>query len=311
MIRAAMETDSDWTEVRVDAPLGWHELVGETLAFGPCTSVTFGTTSIAATAPPEGHEAVRTFVGKHEDTPELRAELERRLGALAEATGADELRGLTVRYKALPREDYATSWRKDWRPFRVESLVLLPPWQETWPAKDGDRILRIEPGGSFGSGRHATTRTVLRVLGRRIRGGESVLDAGTGSGVLSVAATLLGADAALGFDLDPASRPSATALADQNGVAGSCEFRTGDFSVLRASDGPFDVVLANIYADILQAEAASLAARLAPGGWFAFSGCRVDHRDPTVAAMERAGLSVEEERRRGRWITFVGRARGG
>lgn len=307
MIRAAMEIESEWTEVRVDAPQGWQELVGEALAFGPCTSVTFGTTSIAAKAPPDGHEAVRTFVGTHEDSPELRAELERRLAALADATGAEELRGLELRYKALPREDYATSWRKDWRPFRVESLVLLPPWQEAWPERAGDRVLRIEPGGSFGSGRHATTRTMLRVLGRRIRGGERVLDAGTGSGVLSVAAALLGAESALGFDLDPASRPSASALAADNDVADRCAFRIGDFSVLRPDDGPFDVVLANIYADILQAEAASLASRIAPGGWFAFSGCRVDHRDATVAAMERAGLSIDEERRRGRWVTFAGR----
>lgn len=295
-----------WTEVRVNVALGWHELVAEALTFGPCSTVVFGTTSIAAEQPAEGLEAVRGFALTGDDTPAFRSEVAARLTRLGERVGVPELEGLAPRFKALPPEDYATSWRKDWRPFRVGRLTLLPPWRAEPPPRPTDVRLTIEPGGSFGSGRHATTRTCLRILDREIRGGESVLDAGAGSGVLSVAAARLGAARTLGFDIDPASHVSARELAEDNGVGDRCTFRMGDFSAVEPGEGPFDVVLANIYADVLQAEARSLASLLSPGGWFCFSGCRVDHRDATVPALEGAGLEVREERRRGRWVTFFG-----
>ena len=300
------DSATGWTEVRVDVPLGWQELIAEAMSFGPCTTVALGTTSIAARQPSANSEAVRTFVMAKDDTPLFRTSVQAKLDALADTVGVDELRGLRVAFKALPPEDYATSWRKDWKPFRVGRLVLLPPWREEAPPRASDLRLTIQPGGSFGSGRHASTRTCLRVIDLRIRGGERVLDAGTGSGILSVAATMLGARSAVGFDIDPASKTSAEELAGDNGVADRCDFREGDFGVLGEDETGFDVVLANIYADVLQAHAAELKRRLAPEGWFAFSGCRIDHRDATVAKMSEVGLTVHEERRRGRWVTLMG-----
>jgi len=280
---------------------------------GPCTSAAFGRPNLGVEEAPEGSDYVRVFLSEAEDSPQVRDQLRKRLAGLAEATGEPALAGLELAFKRLPPEDWATSWKKSWKPFRLRPLCLLPPWDERDVAP-GELRLSIAPGGSFGSGRHATTRTCLRVLTRRIRGGERVLDAGTGSGLLSVAATLLGADSALGFDLDPHSAAAATALAEDNGVAGRCRFRTGGFECLEATDGAFDesgrdfdVVLANIYSDVVQAHARDLAARLAPDGWFAFSGCPTQHLEPTVAAIEAAGLVIEEPLRRGRWHTFVGR----
>lgn len=301
-----------WTEIRVDVPRGWHEVVAETLVFGPCTSVTLGTTSLSARQPDAGFEAVRSFVMEADDTPELRAEVARRVRSLEARVADPELTGLEVRFKVLPPEDYATSWRRDWRPFRVGRLALLPPWFEGDPPRPSDIRLTIEPVGSFGSGRHVTTRTCLRALSRRVRGGERLLDAGAGSGILSVGAALLGARETHGFDLDPASKPTADLLASDNGVADRCTFREGDFRRLEELDGTFDVVCANIYADVLMTHAHDLAERLSPDGWFCFSGCRFDHVDATRRAIEEAGLEVEEEHLLGRWMTFVGRrARGG
>lgn len=302
-------TRRGWTEIRVDVPEGWLELVAGVLSFGPCSTVALGTTSNANDLPLKGTDAVRAYVMASEDTPSLRTEVANRLKTLEQAVADPELAGLVPRFTELPPEDYATSWRKDWKPFRVGRLVLLPPWQEEGPPRPTDLRLTIQPGGSFGSGRHATTRTCLRVLGQRLKGGERVLDAGTGSGILSVAAAMLGAKSALGFDIDPASTVSGNELAADNGVAASCTFRRGDFSVLGPSEDGFDLVLANIYADVLQAHAEELRNRLAPTGWFCFSGCRSDHRDATVQKFDEVGLQVEEERRRGRWFTFVGRLR--
>jgi len=294
-----------WTEVRVCTPLGCQELVGEALAFGPCTGVVFGRTSVGMEAAPEGFDWVRTFFGSAQDTPVLRAELAGKLGALAELTGMEELAGLEVRFRELPAEDYATSWKKSWKPFRVGRLVLLPPWDERTPLETDTR-LTLQPGGAFGSGRHATTRTCLRVVSERIRGGERVLDAGCGSGVLSVASLLLGAQSALGFDIHDTAVDSSRELASENGVLARTEFRLGGFETLTPTDTEFDVVLANIYYDVIVKHALDLRERLRPGGWFAFSGCPMVHRPKIEEALASAGLQPDEIRRRGRWDTFVG-----
>jgi len=248
---------------------------------------------------------VRAFLPSHADGPEVRAELEAGLAELAESTAAPELADMQVEWRELPPEDYANSWKKSWKPFRVGRLCLLPPWKE-WTLQPSEIRLTIQPGGAFGSGRHATTRTCLRALSQRIVGGERVLDAGSGSGVLSVAAALLGAQSCLGFDVDTNAAYIADELAEDNGVEARCEFRGGDFSVLHEDDSGFDVVLANIYSDVIQAHAVQLAARLAPDGWFMFSGCPDRHVPETRAAMEAAGLVIDELRSRGRWYTFLG-----
>jgi ribosomal protein L11 methyltransferase len=294
-----------WVEVRVLAPRGWCELVAETLAIGPCTSVAFGRPSLATDEAPDGFDFVRTFVPARDDSPALRREIEAALALLAEATGAGELRNLAPQFKPLPPEDYATSWKKSWKAFRVGRLCVLAPWSTGQP-RAGDITMRLEPGGAFGSGRHATTRMCLRVLLERIRGGERVLDAGSGSGILGVAAAMCGARAVLGFDTDPNAEPHASELAQTNGVADRCRFVTAGLETLTGLP-PFDVVLANIYADVIQAHAAELREALAPAGWFAFSGCPVHHASTTRTAIERAGFVIEEERVRGRWHTFVGR----
>ena len=185
--------------------------------------------------------------------------------------------------------------------------MLLPPWREGAPPRATDLRLTLQPGGAFGSGRHASTRTVLRVMQGLVRPGDRVLDAGSGSGVLSVAACLLGAREALGFDIDPMAQPEGEELAGWNGVRERCTFRIGDFGVLTPADTGYQLVFANIYADVLQAHAADLRARLAPGGRYVFSGCRFDHVEATRPVLRAAGLTIDAEHPRGRWWTFVGR----
>ena len=297
-----------WIEVRVLVPNGWQELVAQTLMFGPCTSAAFGRPNLAVEEAPPGYDYVRIFISKGEDSPALREELASKLAELATSTGDPDLEGLQLRFNELPAEDYATSWKMSWKAFRVGPICLLPPWDEREVAPHEKR-LTIQPGGSFGSGRHATTRTCLRVLTRRIQGGERVLDAGTGSGILSVASALLGAESCLGFDIDPYSAEAAGDLSRDNHVEKQCTFRVGGFEALLDSETEFDVVLGNIYSDVIQLHAMNLAARLSPDGWFAFSGCPHQHLAPTVAAIEAAGLVIDEPLRRGRWHTFVGRHR--
>lgn len=292
-----------WIEVRALAPLGWEELVAEALWVEGTSGAAVGRTTLGLPEPPEGSDWVRAYLPEHLDGPGPRARIAAALARLSEATGAPELAGLTATFRPLPPEDWASSWRKVWKPFRVGRLAVIPPWSER-AARPDDVVVRYEPGSAFGSGRHATTRTCLRLVAERVRGGERVLDAGTGSGLLSVAALRLGARSAVAFDVDPNAALAAGALARANGVSERMQVEAAGFEVLERSPGPYDVVLANLYADLIQERAAELAAALAPSGWLAVSGCPLDKREPTRAALERAGLSVAAERRRGRWVTF-------
>jgi ribosomal protein L11 methyltransferase len=292
-----------WIEVRVLAPLEWHELVADALTIGPCTSVAFGRPSLATSEPPEGLDFVRTFIPSHADSDALRGELARNIALLAEKSGASELAGLRVEFRELPPEDYATSWKKSWKPFRVGKLCVIAPWSEARP-RTSDIVMRLEPGGAFGSGRHATTRMCLRAIQERVCRGDRVLDAGTGSGILAVASVLFGARSAHGFDIDPNARPYAEELADANGAAGSCRFTTGGFETI---DGVFDAIVSNIYADVIQANASVMHDALICNGWFAFSGCTSAHADATRLVLEAAGFTIDSTRVRGRWHTFVGR----
>jgi ribosomal protein L11 methyltransferase len=301
----ALTSPIAWTEVLVLAPSGWCELVAETLALGPCTSVAFGAPSLGSDEAPDGLEYVRTFLPESEDTPALREGLELALARLAARTGAEELAGLRPRFRRLPPEDYAQSWRKSWKPFRVGDLAVVPPaWAGV--ARASDRLLRFLPGGAFGTGRHPTTRACLRFLQGWPLSGARVLDAGTGSGILAVAALSWGAREAVGFDVDPHALPYARALAEDNGVARRCRFVAAGMECLEDEREPFDALFANLYADLVVEHAAALARALRAGGRFAVSGCVRARRGEVEAALARAGLEVGARAERGRWDAYEG-----
>lgn len=294
-----------WTEIRVVVPDGWGELVADLFADAPFTGVAFGPSSFATEPAPDGHGYLRAFVPADFDTKELRADVRTSLDDLAARVGMPELEDMPVRFHQLPAEDWANSWKKTWRAFRCGDLAVVPRHFKG-TLRPTDKRLILDPGGVFGTGRHATTRTCIKVLQDRLRGGESVLDAGCGTGILAAAALRFGARSVLGFDIDPSAPSHFAELMHDNQL--SADFRLGGFEVLQPNE-TFDVVLANIYSDIISKHAKDLAARLtshAQGGWFAFSGCPVHHSRETRACIEQAGLVIEEERVRGLWHTFVG-----
>ncbi|MCE9592562.1 MAG: 50S ribosomal protein L11 methyltransferase [Planctomycetes bacterium] len=295
-----------WFEIAVTTPEAWSELVAERLALAFASGVAFGTASLASEAVPAGCELLRVFaIGEH-DAAELVSRARDELERLAHAADVAELAALDVRVRELPPEDFARSWEKRWKPFRVGRLAVVPPGS-THALRANDLRFVLEPGGAFGTGRHTTTRSCLRALQRRVRTGARVLDAGCGNGVLAVAALRLGAARAVAFDNDPHARPYAVQLAEHNDVGARVEFRVGGFEVLTDDDRGFDAVFANIYADLIQRYAVDLASRLAPGGWFVFSGCHRDHRPRTEAAIRAAGLAVLNRASTGRWDTYEGR----
>ncbi len=297
---AVVSGEPSWTEVRVRVPAGWEELVADALAQE-------GATSAAIEACAADEVLVRAYLVVRADDAQRRARVAARLAGLAERAGAPELAGLEPAFAHVAHADWANAWRARWRPFRVGRVCVLghdhPP-----PPRRGDVALRLEPGSAFGTGRHATTRACLLAVQRRVRPGQRVLDAGTGTGILAVAAALFGARRCDGFDLDPLAPPVARALAEANGVAERCRFFAGGFDAL-AADALFDGVCANIYADVVCARAEEIVRAGRRGAWFAVSGCAVDKREPVLAALAGAGLDVRGVDRRGRWLTIEGERR--
>ena len=201
------------------------------------------------------------------------------------------------------------SWKKTWRPFRLGRLCVVDfEWRGA--LRPGDRRLVLEPGGAFGTGRHATTRLCLRQVQTRALAGARVVDCGTGSGILAVAACLLGAEEAFGFDVDPHALPYARALAQANGVDRRCRFVAGGFEAV-AGEGGYHGLFANLYSDLLVAHARDMAALLAPGGWFVASGFTRDTATATRSALAAAGLPAAGGAARGRWEAVFGEFREG
>ncbi|MEM1043529.1 MAG: 50S ribosomal protein L11 methyltransferase [Bacteroidota bacterium] len=200
-------------------------------------------------------------------------------------------------------ENWNARWEATIRPHAVGRFLVKPTWAEVPPEHADKLLLEIDPKMSFGTGYHESTRLVLRFLPGLVRGGEQVLDAGTGTGVLALAALKLGAAAAIGFDIDPWARANAAENALLNGAAGQFEVREGALDVV--PEVGFDLAFANINRNALEAMLPGLAAKLAPGGRLVLAGLLRTDRDTMTAAVRDAGLTLYDEATENEWWSVV------
>jgi ribosomal protein L11 methyltransferase len=193
--------------------------------------------------------------------------------------------------------DWARRSQASLRAVRAGRIAVAPPWDAAAFAGDPDvTTVVIEPAMGFGSGHHATTRLCLEALQRLDLHRRRVLDIGTGSGVLALAAARLGADCVLAVDVDPDALENARGNADLNGGPGSVEFRLADFR--EEPDLEADVVVANLTGGMLAASARRLAGVVVRGGWLILSGITVEECDSVYRAFEtgfRRHWSAEED----------------
>ena len=200
----------------------------------------------------------------------------------------------------LAHEDWATEWRRGFSAQRIGRRLLLHPSWEVVQGEPDDVVLTIDPENAFGSGDHETTRLVLRLLDQHVAGDERVLDVGCGSGVLSIAALLLGAASAVAVDIDEDAGVVARRNAEINGVVSRIEAFSRDVGDI---DGVYDIVLANIETRVLIHMPDLLRARIAPGGFLALSGILRGERDELLAAY--APMRLEECLEEGEWCACL------
>ncbi len=249
----------------------------------------------------------------------------------AGATGLEERAGLIRAYFDAPAEmhpdiadgewqeeaeqDWQAEFRRTLRPVKAGRLTIVPPWL-THEVEAGQLPLIIEPGMAFGTGHHATTRMAVEALSGLELSGMRVLDVGTGSGVLAIAAALLGAEHALGVDIDPITIPIARENAEINSVpAGRSRFEEGSLGLDDSAwqdgnspDEPFDVLVANLYAELHDLLAGEYAAHLRAGGPLILTGILTGKLPLVREALEREGFEGVQVREDGEWVLVTARA---
>lgn len=288
--------DAGWHVIRLEIAEHLADAAASFLEDEGVTTVVTGVRDPAASPPPPGRATLEAHV------------LEARVATMADAL-ARWLRSLAriepaaaaarVTTAPLPALDWEAVFRRHHRPVAIGTrLLVAPPWDI--PAAAGREVLVIEPGMAFGTGQHETTATCLEEIDAAVAGGgvRSALDVGTGTGVLAAALARLGVPRVVALDTDLAVLPLARANLTRNRAAAVGLLAGG----VAAVGGRFDLVVANLLADILVAEAGALAAALAPGGRLVVSGL-LDTQAAAVAAAF-TGLRLTATRAAGPWRTL-------
>ncbi len=147
-------------------------------------------------------------------------------------------------------EDWATAWKKYYHPVQIsDTFTIVPTWEEYTPASPDEKIIELDPGMAFGTGTHPTTTMCIRALEKTVQPGDTVIDVGTGSGVLSIAAAKLGASSVQAYDLDPVAVESAEMNVRLNKTDDIVS--VGQNSLLEGIEGPVDLIVANLLAEII------------------------------------------------------------
>ena len=238
--------------------------------------------------------AIHLYLSPEQNLAEVVDLLHQRLLA-AEVAGTVEVQG-------IEEADWENGWKAFYHAMTLgDRLAICPSWETI--DEPGRAVLRLDPGMAFGTGTHETTALCLVALDELVQGGERLLDIGTGSGILAIAALLLGAAKAEGVDIDPMCVRTAGENAALNGVSGRFHVEIGDLS--DKASGRYDIITANIVANAIKQLAPQIPALLAPGGTFIASGI-IDEREEEVAqAIRAAGLAVCEIRRDNGWVCIL------
>lgn len=251
---------------------------------------------------------VKTYIKPGQRGQQVRRQIEEGLWYLGTIYPIPEAQIRTIR-----QEDWANAWKKFYKPLRIGKNVLLKPVWEEAEVQSTDIVIELEPGMAFGTGMHPTTRLCVAALEECVQPGDTVLDVGTGSGILAVLAAKLGAKTILGTDIDPIAVTAAYENLQLNGITTengtSIQIELG--SVPSDMTGKFNIVVANILAEIIVKlfnsafDNVPLADPLAPGGTMILSGI-LDEKVPLVEeAINNHGLKIVDTKQESDWVALV------
>ena len=262
--------------------------------------------------PRDDHTAkISFYVEEGEDTQELLSKVNQGLETLKQYV---EIGKGTIRMEITEDKDWINNWKAFFKPFRVDdTIVIKPTWEQLKDRKDGDIIIEIDPGTSFGTGAHETTKLCILGMKQYINKESVVLDAGSGSGILSIIAKKLGAKEVLGIDIDPNATASAMENAGVNSLLtedGNLYFTTGNIigdDGIRTQTGKekYDLVVANILADVIILLSGVIGENMKQNGIFISSGIINTKEQAVREALEYNRFTVLEVNRMNDWVSFI------
>ena len=237
-----------------------------------------------------------------------------RMGALkarmAELKAADlgiDMGSLEMNTLNVHDEDWSEVWKKFYKPFRAGKRLVVKPTWELYDAQENDLVMEIDPGMAFGSGTHETTGMCLELLEDVMlkQPVNTVIDVGTGSGILAIGAAMLGAKDVLAIDIDPTAVKVAQENIEHNHLTDRIVAIEGN--LLDKTDSSCDLCVANIIADVICFFAKPLTAHIVPGGKFICSGIIKEREGDVHNALIEAGYEIIEIRRKGEWVAMLSR----
>ncbi len=232
--------------------------------------------------------------------------------ALADVRLFMEIGEGTVTVSETEDIDWINNWKQYFHQFYIDDLLVIPSWEEVKEEDRNKKILHIDPGTAFGTGMHETTRLCIGQIKKYVTPETEILDVGTGSGILSIIALMYGAEHAVGTDLDPCAVEAVTQNKEANGIpSGNFELLIGNIITEKEVQDTvgcecYDIVVANILADVLVPLTPVIEPCLKPGGIYITSGIIEGKEELVADAMEAAGLTVLEVNALGEWRSVTG-----
>jgi ribosomal protein L11 methyltransferase len=249
---------------------------------------------------------VRTYLPSEPDPAPACEQIERALWHLGQLRPVSALQ-----VRRVAEEDWANAWKAHFPVYHVGTRIVIKPSWLDYTARPGEVIVELDPGMAFGTGQHPTTQLMLLALEQHLQPGQTVLDLGTGSGILAIAAARLGAAHVLALDTDPVAVAAARENVFRNRLEAVIAVRQGSLDVSgRTTDHDreqvqVDLVLANIIASVIRDLAPGLARALRPGGTLIASGIIAERLDEVIAALRRAGATSIEPAVDGDWYALT------
>lgn len=209
---------------------------------------------------------------------------------------------LSLSLQGVKEEDWSENWKQYYKPFRIGQHMVVKPTWEDFDLQEDDLLIEIDPGMAFGTGTHETTSMCVTLIEKYYHSG-SLLDVGTGSGILAIAAARLGAQDIYAVDIDPDAVRVARENVEHNGLEHVIDVQQGD--LLQGLNRPFDFAVANILAPVICMLAAPLKKHLNPGGRFVCSGIIKEAENDVLEALNAAGYIIDETCHQGDWVAFA------
>lgn len=245
---------------------------------------------------------VKGWIPLDEHTHDGLQSMKQELGGLCAMDTGIPLGTLKLEMKDVADADWAENWKKYYKPFRIGSRLVVKPTWEAYSAEPDDLIIELDPGMAFGTGTHETTSMCMELLEKHIRSDMSVMDVGTGSGILAISAAKLGARQVLAIDIDPDAVKVAKENVALNGVENQVRVVCGD--LVQGETMACGLAVANIVADAICMLAGPLTRHLEKGGLLICSGIIREREEDVRKAVGEAGYAVVESLEKGEWVAL-------